>query len=83
MTELGQNRYRIVLHDRPGPNDLGEMTETEMYGYVRTRLGSMDAAEAVLRELEEKGTVITYFHSPLGPKNQFEIRRVVKSESVR
>ena len=80
MTEPEQNRYRVVLQERPAPNDLGEMTETEMYGYVGTRLGSMDAAEAVLRELKKKGKATTYFDSPLGPKIRVEIRRVVKSE---
>ncbi len=72
-----------MLHERPAPNDLGEMTETEMYGYVRTRLGSMDEAEAVLRELKKKGTATIYFDSPLNPKIRVEIRRVVKSEWVR
>jgi hypothetical protein len=82
MTELGEDRYRVVLHEGAAPNELGEMTETEMYGYVRTRLGSMDAAEAVLRELNEKGTATTYFDSPLGPRIRVEIWRVVKSESA-
>jgi len=78
MAESEQNRYRVVLHERPTPNDLGEMTETEMYGYVRTRLGSMDAAEAVLQELEEKGEAITYFQPLLGPKIRVEIQRIAK-----
>jgi len=83
MTESEQNTYRVVLHDRPTPSDLGEMTETEIYGYVGTRLGSMDAAEAVLRELKNKGTATIHFDSPLGPKIRVEIRRVVKNEPVR
>ena len=79
MPEL-ENSYRVVLHLRPTPNDLGEMTETELYGYVRTRLGSMDTAEAVIAELEEKGEATTYFEPPLGPKIRVEIQRIAKHE---
>jgi len=74
-----KKRYRVVLHERPTPNDLGEMTETEVYGYVRTRSGNnMNTAETVLHDLEEKGAATFYFESPLGPKIRVEIQRITK-----
>jgi hypothetical protein len=76
MAASEEEKYRVVLHERPSLNDLGEMTKSEVYGYVRTRLGNnMGAAEAVLRELEEKGVAVTYFESALGPKIRVEIRQ--------
>ena len=78
MSEPEQERYSVVLQERPAPNDLGEMTETEMYGYVRERSG-MDAAEAVLQEVKKEGAAITSFDSALGARIRVEIRRVAKS----
>ncbi|MGA2482138.1 MAG: hypothetical protein ABSF92_03350 [Candidatus Acidiferrales bacterium] len=77
MSESEQGKYHVVLHEGPTRNDLGEMTETAMYGYVRNKLG-MVAAEGVLRELEERGEAITYFENLLGGKTRIEIRRVTK-----
>ena len=77
MDESGEAKYRVVLYERPTPNDLGEMTETAMYGFVRTRLGDdMEAAEAILHELKEKGAATTYFESALGSRIRVEIQRI-------
>lgn len=68
-------KYHLILHEWSAPNDLGTMTEMEVYGYVRTRLhGDEDAADAVLRELEEKGEATVQFETSLG-KARLEIHR--------
>lgn len=54
-------------------NEIGEMTETEVYGHVGTRLGSEAAAAAVIRELEEKGAAIARFVDSTGLENAIEI----------
>ena len=75
MVEPKQNTYRVLLHDGPLTNDLGEMTETEMYGYVRTKVG-MEGAEDLLAVLEKKGETTIYFEQSLGPQTRVEIRRI-------
>jgi hypothetical protein len=55
-------------------NEIGEMTETELYGYVGTRLGSEAAAAAVLRELQDKGAAIARFTDSTAIENTIEIR---------
>jgi len=54
-------------------NEIGEMTETEVYGYVGTRLGSEAAAAAMIRELEEKGVAKAGFTNSTGLENTIEI----------
>ncbi len=57
------------------PNDLGEMTETELYGYLGGRLGEA-AMEAVRFKLEELGAATAEFEAPFGLKTRIEIRRI-------
>ena len=57
-------------------NEIGEMSEMQVYSHVRTRLGNdMDAAENVLIELEEKGAATVLFNDGLGRENRLDIRR--------
>jgi nicotinic acid phosphoribosyltransferase len=64
-------------------NEIGEMTESQVYAHVRTRLGNdMSAAEAVLSELEEKGTATVRLISSLGVETTLEIRRLLSTETV-
>jgi len=77
MPESEENKYVIVLLRPPAPpNDLGEMTETEMYAYLGGRLGEA-ALEVVRFKLEETGAATTQFEAPLGLKSRIEIRRLV------
>ncbi|MGB2590952.1 MAG: hypothetical protein WA853_17835 [Candidatus Acidiferrum sp.] len=58
-------------------NEIGEMSEMQVYAHVRTRLGNdMDAAENVLIELEEKGAATVLFNDSFGAHNRIEIRRI-------
>ena len=69
--------YRVVLHgERSIPNDLGEMTEIEMYAYVRTRIDSMHTVERVLQDLQVTNRATTFFEPLFGSKIRVEIRRV-------
>src|SRR5437016_221164 len=54
-------------------NEIGEMTESELYGHLGTRLGSEAAAAAVLRELQEKGVAVRRFTDSTGLENIIEI----------
>ena len=54
-------------------SEIGEMTETELYGHLGTRLGSEAAAAAVLRELQEKGVAVRRFTDSMGLENTIEI----------
>ena len=52
MPELEKNKYQVVIYQPPSlPDDLGEMTETELYGYLGGRLGEA-AMESVRFKLE-------------------------------
>jgi len=76
MPESEENKYHVVLLQPPAPpNDLGEMTETELYGYLGGRLGEA-AMDAVRFKLEEQGTATAEFEAPLGLKSRIEIRRL-------
>lgn len=77
MSESEETKYRVVLFQGPAPpDDLGEMTETELYGYLRSRTGlGGSEAEAVLSELGQKGSATVHFDGPLGLKSRLEIRR--------
>ncbi len=69
-------KYRVALfqHSAP-PNDLGEMTEIELYGYLRVKIDE-DTAKAVLFELETKGASAVEFEGSLGLKARVEIHPV-------
>jgi hypothetical protein len=51
-----------VVQIQPGfRNELGEMTEMELYAHLQVRLGfDMNRAEDILSELEKKSSVTIY-----------------------
>jgi hypothetical protein len=76
MVGSEENKYHVVLLQPPAPpNDLGEMTETELYGYLGGRLGEA-AMEAVRFKLEEIGAATAEFEARLGLKSRIEIMRL-------
>jgi len=76
MPESEENKYHVVLLQPPAPpNDLGEMTETELYGYLGGRLGEA-ATEAVCSKLEKQGVATVEFEGPLGLKMRVQIERI-------
>ena len=76
MPESEENKFHVVLLRPPEPpNDFGEMTETELYGYLGGKLGEA-AMEIVRFKLEEIGAATTQFEAPLGLKTCIEIRRL-------
>ncbi len=76
MPESEENKYHVVLLLPPAPpNDLGEMTETDLDAYLAGRLGEA-AMEAVRFKLEELGAATAEFEAPLGLKSRIEIRRL-------
>jgi hypothetical protein len=65
-------------------NEIGEMTETALYGHLGTLLGNdLGAVEDVIRELEDKGAAIVRFTYSLSPETTMEIRRIDDVDSVR
>lgn len=81
MSELEQDRYRVIALGPPVPRDLGEMAENTLRDFLTVREGEA-AVQAVLEELQRKDAATTYFnYAPLGPKTQIEIRRVSKANS--
>jgi hypothetical protein len=76
MPESEENKYHVVLLQPPAPPiDFGEMTETELYGYLGGRLGEA-AMESVRFKLEELGAATAEFEAPFGLKARIEIRRL-------
>ena len=68
-------KYHVVLLQAPAPpNDLGEMTEKELYGYIATRMDEA-AAQSVLSELGQNGAAVVDFGERLGLKTRVEIRQ--------
>jgi hypothetical protein len=81
---MSSANFYVVQTQGSFRNEIGAMTETALYGYVGTRLGNdVSAAEAVLRELEEKGKAVVRFTNSLGPETTMEIRRIDDMDSVR
>jgi hypothetical protein len=76
MAQSEENKYHVVLFQpHAQPNDLGEMTETELYAYPGGRLGEA-AMEVVRFKLEEVGAATAEFEALLGVKFRIEIRRL-------
>lgn len=65
--------FYVVQKQGTFRNEIGEMTETELYGHLGTRLGSEAAAAVVLRELQEKGVAVRRFTDSTGLENTMEI----------
>jgi len=83
MESVDERSFYVVQTQGSFPNEIGEMTETALYGHLGTRLGNdLDAAEAVLRELEEKGEAIVRVPNSLGPETIVEILRIDDVRSV-
>jgi hypothetical protein len=58
-------------------NEIGEMSEMQVYAHVRTRLGDdAEAAEKAIRELEDRGAATVRFIGSLGVETTMEIRRI-------
>lgn len=76
MGTLGKKRYHIRLLQAPVlTNDLGEMSDAEVYGYVRGRVGAI-GAENLMFELQHKATVLVEFTTARGLKAMIEITHV-------
>ena len=65
----------MLLRPPEPPNDLGEMTETELYGYLGGKLGEA-AMESARFKLEMQSAAAAEFEAPLGLKTRIEIRRL-------
>lgn len=72
-----QDRYTVELFDY-FKNDLGEMTEMKLYGYLKSRPLLDFTPEQVLAKLVEKDEVTVHFEMPLNPGKvaDVNIRRV-------
>ena len=77
MQNLEEQNFYVVQTQGLFRNEIGEMSEMALYAHVRTRLGNgMDIAEAVLTELENKGTATVRFNDSLGVATHIDIRRI-------
>jgi hypothetical protein len=61
-----EGRYAVELMETL-VNDLGEMSETQLFGYLRNRLLLDHTPEQVLSELAEKDQITVRFGSNLAP----------------
>ncbi|MGH9530957.1 MAG: hypothetical protein ACRD2Q_01095 [Terriglobales bacterium] len=59
-----EHRYRVELSNT-FTNDLGEMSEMQLLGYLKNRPLLGRTAEEVLSELEQKDSVTVNFEPPL------------------
>jgi hypothetical protein len=66
-------KYYVVQTQGTFRNEIGEMTETELYGHLGIRLGSEAAGAAVIRELQEKGVAVRRFTDSTGHEIAIEI----------
>lgn len=56
-----ERKFHVVQKQNNFPNDLGEMTETELYAHLQVRLGfDVNRAEDILSELDKKSSVTIY-----------------------
>lgn len=70
-------RFHVVQTTLGSKNDLGEMTETEVYAHVRTRLGCGPfEMENIFFALAVKGVFTALFVEGLGNEVTMEIRRL-------
>ena len=70
---MSSANFYVVQTQGSFRNEIGEMTETELYGHLGTRLGGEAVAAAVLRELQEKGVAVRRFTDSTGLENTIEI----------
>jgi hypothetical protein len=84
MESVDERNFYVVQTQGSFRNEIGEMTETALYGHLGTRLGNdLNAVEVVLRELHEKGAAKVRFTASLGSETTIEIRRIDDIDSVR
>jgi hypothetical protein len=77
MDIIEQRKFSVVQTQDGFRNKLGEMTETEVYAHVRTRLGyDANAAEVALNELEQRGVFKARFAESSRGEFTMEIRRL-------
>lgn len=77
MQEVKTPHFHVVETHGSFRNEIGEMTEMQVYAHVRTRGGcGMVEAEAVLAELSEKGATAVGFRDSLGTETRIDIRRI-------
>lgn len=76
MSEHTGKRYHVILLQAPVlTNDLGEMGETELYNFLRTKLDVI-AVEHLMSQLHYERTALAEFTTPAGVKTQLEITAV-------
>jgi hypothetical protein len=76
MSKQTGKRYHIILVQAPVlTNDLGEMGETELYNFLRTKLDVI-AADRLMSHLGYNRTARAEFTTPAGLKTQLEITAV-------
>jgi hypothetical protein len=77
MEKVTEQKFQVVQTSGALRNDIGEMSEMQVYAHVRTRLGDdMEAAENVLRELEKTGSATARFNDSFGRESRIEIVHV-------
>jgi len=77
MENITDQNFQVVQTADSFRNEVGEMSEMQVYAHVRTRLGDdMEAAENVLRELEDTGRASARFNDSFGREIRIDIRRV-------
>jgi hypothetical protein len=77
MGSIALRNFYVTQTEGNLRNEIGEMSETEVYAHVRTRLGDdAEAAESALRELERVGWATVYFSNSLGTKSCMDIWRI-------
>jgi hypothetical protein len=76
MSKQTEKRYHVILLQAPVlTNDLGEMGETELYNFLRTKIDAI-AVERLMSQLHNKRTAFAEFTTPAGLKTQLEITAV-------
>ena len=73
MSRSTKKRYHVILLQAPVlTNDLGEMSETELYKFVRDKLDAI-AIEHLMTQLHYNGTALAEFTTSGGLKARLEI----------
>jgi hypothetical protein len=76
MSKPAGTRYHVILVQAPVlTNDLGEMGETELYNFLRTKLDVI-AVDRLMSQLQYNRTARVEFTTPAGLKIQLEITAV-------
>ena len=76
MSKHAGKRYHVTLVQAPVlTNDLGEMGETELYNFLRTKLDVI-AVDRLMSQLHYNRTALVEFTTPAGLKTRLEITAV-------